>query len=150
MIKNIFFLFFAVLLVSCGGDKEVEIPEGLIDSNTFTAIMIDVQLTEGMNTQKNYVRNNSSNDQAGADPYTPIFKKHGVNAEEFRRTYDFYSRNPRKMEMIYEQVLDSLNKLDVEIKQKYTQDERAKNDSTRAANQKRSDSIRGIPRPGRN
>lgn len=149
MIKNLLFLVFGILLASCGGDKEVEIPDGLIDPNTFTAIMIDVQLTEGMSTQKNYVRNNSSKQQA-VDPYAPIFKKHGVNAEEFRRTYDFYSQNPRKMEVIYEQVLDSLNKLDVEIKQKYTQDERAQNDSIRAANQKRSDSIRAIPRLLRN
>lgn len=149
MIRNILFFAFAILLTSCGGNKEVEMPKDLIDSNTFIGIMIDVQLSEGMNTQKNYVRNKSANEQPSVDPYASIFEKHGVNAEDFRRTYDFYSHNPRKMEVIYEQVLDSLNKLDVEIKQKYTQDERAENDSIRAANQRRSDSIRAIPRLGR-
>jgi len=150
MIKNIIFLIFSLVLMGCAGNEDVEIPEDLIDSNTFTAIMIDVQLSEGMSTQKNYVRNNSAKDQAVTDPYAPIFKKHGVSAEDFKRTYDFYSHNPRRMEVIYEQVLDSLNKLDVEIKQKFTRDERAQNDSIRVANQKRSDSIRELPRPGRN
>ena len=150
MIKNLLVLVFGILLAGCGGDKEVKIPSDLIDSHTFIGIMIDVQLSEGITTQKSYVRNNPATEKATTDPYASIFMKHGVNAEEFKRTYDFYSHNPKKMEVIYEQVLDSLNKLDVEIKQKYTQDERAQNDSIRAANQKRSDSIRAIPRPLRN
>lgn len=150
MIKNILFLIFAIAIVSCADDKEAEIPEGLIDSNTFAAIMIDVQLTEGMNTQKNYSRHDDGKDDKTPDPYAAIFKKHGVKAEEFRSAYDFYSQNPAKMEVIYEQVLDSLNKLDVEIKQNFTRDERAKNDSIKAANQRRSDSIRGLPLPGIN
>lgn len=150
MIKHILVLLFTALLVGCGNSKEVEIPDDLIPTETFVGIMIDVQLTEGMNSQRNYGRTNSPSTRSAHDPYSEIFEKHGVNAEEFKRTYDFYSHNPGKMEVIYEHVLDSLNKLDVEIKQKFTREERALNDSIKKVNQKKNDSIRALPRPGLN
>lgn len=145
MIKQILFLTTVVFLIGCVS-KEVEIPEDIIDADTFTAIMIDVQLREGMtsNTGRNH------RDVAGQqenDPYLVIFENHGVEAEAFKRTYDFYSHNPGLMEGIYEQVLDSLSKLEAEVKQRYTKEERARSDSLRRANQNRADSIRGLLRP---
>jgi len=55
MIKRILFLTTVVFLIGCVS-KEVEIPEDIIDADTFTAIMIDVQLREGMtsNTGRNH------------------------------------------------------------------------------------------------
>ncbi len=145
MMKNLFLFGFVALLAACGGSNEVEMPTDIIDAHKFTAILIDVQLTEGMNSQVNYMRHNFDKKKK-LDPYQPIFEKHNVNSDEFKRTYAFYSEHPKKMELLYEQVLDSLSKLDAEIKQKYTQDERAKSDSIRVSNQRRVDSIRGMPR----
>jgi len=142
--KYLISISFLFLLLSCG-DNEEKVPTDILDANTFTAVMIDIQLAEGMDSQKSY---NSLNrgETKKVDPYAQIFEKLDVDPEAFRRTYDYYSKRPAKMELIYEQVLDSLTKLDVEVKQSYTQSERTKNDSLRDASQKRSDSIRGILR----
>lgn len=145
MIKKILFLISVVFLTSCV-NKKVEIPEDIIDADTFTAIMIDVQLKEGMTTRTGTVRGKEAQ---GFDPYESIFENHGVEAEKFKRTYDFYSLHPDLMEGIYEQVLDSLSKLEAEVKQRFTKEERAKGDSIQRANRRRSDSIRELVRPGK-
>lgn len=146
MIRNTLFLISIVFLIGCIS-KEVRIPDDIIDSDTFTAIMIDVQLKEGMSGHTGAVRRKDDKPQE-FDPYMEIFKNHGVKAEDFKRTYDFYSHHPDLMEGIYEQVLDSLSKLEAEVKQKFTQEERAKSDSLHRANQRRGDSIRELVRPG--
>ena len=146
MMKNILFLISFVFLTNCV-NKKVEIPDDIIDSDTFTAIMIDVQLKEGMSSNTGTVRGKEAKSQ-GFDPYESIFKSHGVKAEEFKRTYDFYSLHPALMEGIYEQVLDSLSKLEAEVKQRFTKEERAKADSIQQANRRRNDSIKELVRPG--
>ncbi len=143
--KNLISISFLLLLLSCSDNEEV-MPTDILDANTFAAVMIDIQLAEGMNSQKSYTSLNRGEPNKKVDPYTEIFEKLDVDPDEFRRTYDYYSKRPGKMELIYEQVLDSLTKLDVEVKQRYTQSERSKNDSLRDASQRRSDSIRGILR----
>lgn len=148
MIKNVLFLISVIFLIACV-NKKAEIPEDIIDSDTFIAIMIDVQLKEGMTSHKGTVRGNEAKAK-GFDPYVSIFESHGVEAEKFKRTYDFYSHHPALMEGIYEQVLDSLSKLEAEVKQKFTKEERAKSDSLHQANQRRTDSIRALLRPGQN
>lgn len=145
-ISTILFLFLVVFLASCVS-KEVVIPDDIIDADSFTDIMIDVQLKEGMTSHTGTVRRNEAKAQ-GFDPYTSIYESHGVEAEKFKRTYDFYSQHPDLMEGIYEQVLDSLSKLEAEVKQKFTKDERAKTDSLKRANHRRGDSIRELHRPG--
>ena len=142
--KYLISISFLFLLFSCSDNEEV-MPTDILDANTFAAVMIDVQLAEGMNSQKNYTSINREETKK-VDPYSEIFEKLDVDPEAFKRTYDYYSKRPEKMELIYEQVLDSLTKLDIEVKQRYTQSERSKNDSLRDASQKRSDSIRGILR----
>jgi hypothetical protein len=51
--------------------------------------------------------------------YANIFAGHGIDQEEFEATYDYYKARPDEMELIYEQVLDSLSKLDVQVKKIY-------------------------------
>lgn len=145
MIKNILYFISTILLIGCIS-KEVQIPDDIIDADTFTDIMIDVQIAEGMTSHNRTNRRNKTEEQ-GFDPYISIFKKHNVEADEFQRTYDFYSHHPDLMEGIYEQVLDSLSKLEAEVKQRFTKEERTRTDSIRNANQRKSDSIRGIVRP---
>lgn len=144
MIKYVLYISAILMLLSCR-DTEEKIPADILDANTFTAVMIDVQLSEGMNSQKSYTRIDKEQIK-NVDPYQEVFEKLDIDPEAFQRTYDYYSKRPAKMELIYEQVLDSLTKLDVEVKQRYTKEERSKNDSIRVASQQRSDSIRGILR----
>src|SRR5690554_3601860 len=114
MIKHILYLISIVFLTNCVS-KKVQIPDDIIDANTFTAIMIDVQIKEGMASHVGVLRGQEA-EVKGYDPYASIFQKYDVKTEEFKRTYDFYSQHPALMERIYEQVLDSLSKLEAEVK----------------------------------
>jgi len=119
-----------ILIVSCSSPEEEGIPENVLSPEKFTSVMIDVQITEGMRAQ-------------GVDLITPgegvegayeeIFSKHQINKESFDVSYDYYLDHPDKMEKIYEQVLDSLSKLDAQVKQKFTTERKARADSIKEA-----------------
>ncbi len=123
-------------LYGCGSDV-VQEEKPPIDQDMFTALMIDVQLAEGMKTQKIFVT--KKNPGAINMLYEDIFAKHGVTEEEFQKTFTFYRERPGLFEVVYEQVLDSLSKLDVEVKQEYGQYLKQKKDSTSKATQNNRD-----------
>jgi hypothetical protein len=115
--KSLQFLAILLLLASCD-EPVVEIsPEGLLDKAVFTTVMVDVQLVEGMKVHKLGPMREKSPDMEAM--YANIFAGHGIDQEEFEATYDYYKARPDEMELIYEQVLDSLSKLDVQVKKIY-------------------------------
>lgn len=109
----------AIILIFTGcGEPEVEVaPDGLLDKDKFTEVMVDVQLVEGMKVHKLGPKREKSPDMEAM--YGNIFAKHEIKQEDFDATYDYYKARPDEMELIYEQVLDSLSKLDVEVKKIY-------------------------------
>ncbi len=121
-------------------EKETPPPANILDQNTFTSVMIDVQLAEGKDTQKSYVTRDKK--EKVADLYPAIFEKHRVDPEAFLATYEYYISHPGKMGKIYEQVLDSLSKLDAVIKKETSKRQRDQNDSLRIRNEKNRDSLR--------
>ncbi len=122
-----------ILLLSCSTKKDEVIPEGVIHPEKFTAVMIDVQITEGMRAQGvDIVRQ----DNSAEGLYHEIFEKHGISQESFETSYDYYLERPDEMELIYEQVLDSLSKLDAEVKQRFTAERKARLDSIKDAESK--------------
>ncbi len=124
-------IFIAIsFLIGCDSapDNEEKPP---LEKRQFTALMIDVQLAEGMKTQKIFVT--KKNPGAINMLYEDIFAKHGVTEEEFQKTFRYYRERPELFEVVYEQVLDSLSKLDVEVKQEYGQYLKHKKDSTAKA-----------------
>lgn len=139
MKKLVILSFLGLFLVKCV-ENETPPPPNILDQNTFTAVMIDVQLAEGKDTQKSYV----ARDKKGkvVDLYPAIFEKHNVDPEVFLATYDYYTSHPGKMEKVYEQVLDSLSKLDAVIKKESSKKQRDDNDSLRVKNEKSRDSLR--------
>lgn len=131
--------FLCLFLVKCV-EKDGPPPENILDQHTFTAVMIDVQLAEGKDTQKSYVTRDKK--EKVVDLYPTIFEKHKVDPEVFLVTYDYYISHPGKMEKVYEQVLDSLSKLDAVIKRESSKKQRDENDSLRIKNEKNRDSLR--------
>jgi hypothetical protein len=129
-----YILLIVVLITSCTSPEEEGIPENVLSPEKFTSVMIDVQITEGMRAQ-------------GVDIITPgegvegayeeIFSKHQINKEAFDESYNYYLDHPDQMEKIYEQVLDSLSKLDAQVKQKFSAERKARTDSISEANKKK-------------
>ncbi len=126
--KYLVLFLFSFFLFSCSEEEsELIPPEDVLSRQKFTSVMIDVQLVEGMKVHKLGPKRDRRPDMG--QMYSEIFEKHGIGKEEFVRTYDFYKSHPKEMETIYEQVLDSLSKLDVEVKKEYNQAQKASRDS---------------------
>lgn len=118
----------AVILLAWGcGQKKEPVPDDLLDRETFTSLMLDVQLAEGLKSQRS--RSSTFSKDWSREVYDDIFIRHGVSEEDFQETYSWYQGRPDLMEGIYEQVLDSLSKLEAEIKQAYANETKAKKDS---------------------
>jgi len=128
-----FFLLITFLMLSCSSQEEEIRPENVLEPEDFAVVMIDVQITEGMRAQGVDIITPAQ----GVDgPYDKIFKKHSISQDVFERSYDYYLERPDRMEKIYEQVLDSLSKLDAEVKQKFSAERKARADSIKNASSK--------------
>jgi hypothetical protein len=130
------------ILFGCSSSDEKKLPAHILDTDEFAMVMIDVQLAEGMKAQRISI----SQDDEGSvfELYKAIFEKHNVEEDEFMETYDYYRKHPEQMEKVYEQVLDSLNKLDAEVKQEYSAEQKARSDSLQEVRQIKLDSLRKI------
>jgi hypothetical protein len=138
-LKTVVYALILLVAVACGNESSEEENLPSMSADKFTEVMIDVQLAEGMKTQKlTYTRANE-NDMNRL--YDHIFAKHEVSKEDFMEAFRYYRSRPGKMEIIYEQVLDSLSKLDVEVKQEYSLDQAAEADSIQNATRRMRDSI---------
>jgi hypothetical protein len=116
-----------LLLFAACKNEEPKVPDNLLDRQTFTAVMLDAQLVEGFKTQIAHSAAKGRN--VGRHLYLDIFEKHGVSEKDFRRTYGYYQERPELMEGIYEQVLDSLSKLEAQIKKDFSDQTKLQHDS---------------------
>lgn len=96
----------AVGIVSCNKDK---LPEGVLDEKAM------VELLTEMHTADAYfkVTTGSEYDTLIGEinyTYNQIFKKHGTTKENFEKSMDYYSKNPKKFRAMYEKVVLNLNK----------------------------------------
>jgi hypothetical protein len=130
-------LFIVVLLlVACGENKALR-PAELLSMDVFTAVMLDVQIAEGIKTQR--AAGNRFADSQADDAYAAVFEKHGISKEAFLTTYAWYRENPDQMELVFETVLDSLSKLEAEVKQAFAEEQKEDRyslDSARSNNEK--------------
>lgn len=49
--------------------------------------------------------------------YSEIFKKNGIQKDQFLRTFDYYEHNPGKMDELMTKVIDELSKMEAEVQQ---------------------------------
>lgn len=79
-----------------------EVPKEKMVSLTKDLLLLEshIELSYGQ-VSKFYKILNSSSDQ--------VFKKHHILREQYIRTFDYYAGDQEKMELLYQEVLDSLN-----------------------------------------
>ena len=86
-----------------GGDK----PHDLIPKEKMASILIDIHLAEA------YTENAKLKKDTIFSFYKDLeqknFERHGVDSSSFRKSYDYYARNIKDLDQIYEWVVDTLN-----------------------------------------
>jgi hypothetical protein len=101
-------LLTAVLLASCGKDKEAQdaIPHGILDEETMAAVIADFALAESAGTLN--VKNVAVSKTDSAYAFNPL-KDHHLRREQYDSSLLFYSSHPEQYKKIYEKVLEKLS-----------------------------------------
>lgn len=88
--------------LACSRSREV--PPGIIQREAMGRILYDIGLAEGA-VETEYYRDSSRNrDSLLRAQLDRVMAVHGTNRDDFRRSYDFYKRNPH----ILKEVVDTL------------------------------------------
>jgi type II secretory pathway predicted ATPase ExeA len=114
MKKNIFILFFSLLLWAACDDPLIEKPKNLIKEDRMIDMLVDVHLAEA--TYQNRIRQDSAIDNTtSTDFYYSVLDKYQVADSTFEKSYIFYLSNPRKFEKMYRKVQSKLSEMEQEF-----------------------------------
>lgn len=117
--KAVVFLFLisGLVLTSCSKDG-AEKPDRVVGEKKMVDVLLDVHLAEAVLTR---ARGKGENVEEVTDAYyQKIFEKHNITKATFDTSMYYYQRNLEKLDVIYEQVITELNKMEREreLKQK--------------------------------
>lgn len=108
--RNLIYIFgLALFMASCAGEPAPEVPPAIVlDQEKFTEVMLDLALVEAV-----YNRQLAQDDESMAKIVTyehtaEVWEAHGIDAEVFEASMDWYSRHEPVMLEIYEDVLEGL------------------------------------------
>src|SRR3569832_51978 len=124
-------LFFSVLifLAACSGNK---IPDGVIARDKMTNLLTDIHIVDG--SMYNVMQLPDSLYKYGTEKYQMVFRKYHTDSLQFKKSFQYYSSNPDKLQAIYEQIT-------INIKQKSDSINKLSLDKIKKDNKKRTDSL---------
>lgn len=93
---------------ACNRNKKISGNE-YIDREVLVKVITDMHLVDGVTNDMRYYRKFNPDDSI--DIYSPIFKKYGIDREMYDRTISEYSKYPKLMDDVYDEVLMQLNLL---------------------------------------
>ncbi len=104
-----FLVLMVFLLLTSACKKKVDSTGPIIPGKQMAAILVDFQLTEAALFQ-------ASQQQPNIRPladqyYATILKKHGITLDQFNESMAYYRNHLDKLQLIYEEVQDSLTEL---------------------------------------
>lgn len=112
MKKIILSLFLFTILMSCTSEeKSISIPETTLSKEKMVGIMLDIHISEATMNMTPINRNASDSPLPGID----VLKKNNISKEEFDESFIFYTKHPVLLNEIYDEVMDSLSKMQAEV-----------------------------------
>lgn len=95
------------VLFSCTQKSDLDAkPADLLSEEQMTRVLVDIHITESALSLKNFNRDSSLSLYAGYQKN--IFKEHQITEEQFRSSYNYYSKHSGALNSIYEVVIDSI------------------------------------------
>lgn len=116
MIKKTLYILVCVVFVACSAKTEVSIPDTILSKQKMLEVMIDVHLLEASMNLNVY-----NPDRTVVEDPTPgfdILKKNSITKQQFDESFGFYSQHPNLLNELYDNVLDSLSKMQAEVMNK--------------------------------
>lgn len=100
-------MFFSLLFFSCS-EKQVTIPENVINQKEMASILTEIHLSQAAFGDQSL---NDSLKFSQNDYITFILKQHKVEKDSFLNSLKFYSNHPEILESVYDSVITTLSKL---------------------------------------
>ncbi len=111
--KKLSVLFFVfIFLISC---KEEKTPIGIIAKDKMVGILVDMHISDAY---LNQVINVDTLQGQAKSRYNYIFKKYKTDSTKFSKSLNYYSLKTDEFDKMYQNVLDSLDRLDNSLKPK--------------------------------
>jgi hypothetical protein len=96
-------LLLVLVLASCQRDPK---PKNAIERDKFVEVLVDVHIAQALYTDR--LRINI--DSIESEPlYMSVLEKHGVSEDAMAVTVKYYTRNPRKYDKVYAEVLSQIS-----------------------------------------
>ena len=113
--KNWFILLFFILFVSCNDRQEGQEDIHIIDKKTLENIIFDLHYYDAILRESPPDKRFHLSDSI--DPSSLVFKKYEISKKQFDSTILYYAESPEILDNIYDNVIDRLNILEVEVEQ---------------------------------
>jgi len=115
MVRSIFLILLLPFFFSCyhENQSEVNFPEHLLSEDEMVAIITDVQLVEGALVYRRSRRIEQQGFRKSA--YKQMFSTYGITAKILNENINYYNSDPATMELIYDQVLAKLSRMEGEL-----------------------------------
>lgn len=110
MFRYVLAIMFFSFLFSCSEKKEEKTPDNILSEEKMSAVLIDMNLLEA-SASLSFIQEGEEQEKV---PQIDIYKKHNITKKEFDESFKYYSSKPEKLNKIYEQVLNELNKMQAE------------------------------------
>jgi hypothetical protein len=111
--KKIFliFLLFTILISCTSEEKSISIPETTLSKEKMVSVMLDIHISEATMNMTPINRNASDRPVPGID----VLQKNNISKEQFDESFIFYTKHPVLLNEIYDEVMDSLSKMQAEV-----------------------------------
>jgi hypothetical protein len=108
LLKFGLYILFLLLLSSCNGR-----PSGVLTDSEMTDVLTEMHKLDGALYEKGLMYNN---DAVKDSYYNSVFKKYGISKAEFDSSLVWYTKNPKRFDQIYVDVMAQLTALDEDVK----------------------------------
>lgn len=103
-------------LTGCGPEAVSKVskpPKDLIGQEQMSAILMDIHLIEGARLGEKMLGDSLS----ALGHYEQVWQKYGIDEERYHTSFDYYSRHPEIMDLIYQEAIEQLNRQSVDYRE---------------------------------
>ena len=113
--KRLFFLVLLAVLFcgSCQTSDGEDVPPPL-NQEQFIPVLLDMQILEA--TYKQRVVQRANKDSLMSHNYAFIFNKHGITRDQFEESYNYWTKRPEEMRLIYEEIDRLIIEMETEVR----------------------------------
>jgi hypothetical protein len=105
LIYTVLFILLAFALSGCKKDKQISGKE-FVERDVLIDVLVDLHLVDGVTQDRQFGRNY---DADSIDVLSPILEKHQISKQMFDTTLYVYTRTPKLLDEVYNEVLIKLN-----------------------------------------